>query len=322
MSATAASWADRVRSGIPQADMPAGNQQPPAGASFKPGKKKEFSCPCSGILLVMLGNYGWIEADRDIDHPEAGRNAGRVFVHATDMSPQCFAGNRVKFYLYADDQGLGAEACEVEDAPPPSADAESFPALAPQGPVDATRGKRSVKRMEKPHMRACAPEFVPAEVNPVEALNSSSWQLTAEEEIYESRGMQRRVNMCEIIDELFSDGSDDEEEPVLSAALLKLKASAASASVSAKADVEDFSSNKSTESGEEESSLGNVEEDSGDESNLVITPPPGLEGWRSGTSCQGFRPPPGLPEPQAVFASDLQGPTVPVPPWRRAACCQ
>ena len=64
------------------------------------------TCPCSGILLVMLGNYGWIQAEGDIDHPEASRNGGRVFVHSSDMSSACVPGDRVKFYLYVDEQGL------------------------------------------------------------------------------------------------------------------------------------------------------------------------------------------------------------------------
>mmetsp|Transcript_29269 Transcript_29269/g.67386 ORF Transcript_29269/g.67386 Transcript_29269/m.67386 type:complete len:323 (+) Transcript_29269:184-1152(+) len=322
MSATtatpcSASWADRVRSGVSQVDMP------DVPATFKPGTKKELSCACSGILLVMLGNYGWIEADGEIDHPEAGRNAGRIFVHASDMSAACRAGARVTFYLYADSQGLGAEVCEVEEAPP-VVDAESFPALAQPGPTTkAFRGKRSIDRTEESTMRACATEFVPAEIKRAEVpLDLLAHDLTppqaAAEELHGA--WQPRVNMCEIIDEMFSDGSDDEDEPVISPTLLKLKASVASAAFRSKEQAEDLASTKSTESGEEDS-LAN-EDDSGDEFHPTIARPPGLEGWRPGAPYQGFRPPPGLPEPQEAVPIARGLEVSSLPPWRRApACC-
>lgn len=63
----------------------------------------------------MLGHYGWIMALDDIEHPDAKRNGGRVYVSARDVEEgmPLQAGDLVDFSLYVDRQGLGAEACRL-----------------------------------------------------------------------------------------------------------------------------------------------------------------------------------------------------------------
>merc|ERR1719229_523356 len=90
---------------------------PPPSASPSPpplcGPRGTRQRRCRGEVLVMLGHYGWIAAAEDIDHPDADKNGGRIYVHKRDANGPLLAGDVVDFYLYADGQGLGAEACRV-----------------------------------------------------------------------------------------------------------------------------------------------------------------------------------------------------------------
>lgn len=92
-------------------------------AALQPAARGERKCTCHGEFLVMLGHYGWIMALDEIDHPDVGQNGGRIYVHKRDLLHNTVlpsAGDRVVFYLYADDQGLGAEACRLAESEPGS----------------------------------------------------------------------------------------------------------------------------------------------------------------------------------------------------------
>jgi len=62
---------------------------------------------------MNLGQYGWILPLQAIDHPAALRYQGWVYVDAHDMRKGAVVrrGDHVSFYLYADEDGLGAEDC-------------------------------------------------------------------------------------------------------------------------------------------------------------------------------------------------------------------
>eukprot|EP00435_Cladocopium_sp_Y103_P040385 s2984_g11.t1 len=52
--------------------------------------------PRQGIITTWRGTYGWIEADKAVDHPEAGRNHGQIFLHIKDFQGEAVkAGIRV-----------------------------------------------------------------------------------------------------------------------------------------------------------------------------------------------------------------------------------
>jgi len=141
------SWADIVKGNDSSANAP----QP-----LQPAKKGERRCFCQGEILVMLGHYGWILSFNDIDHPDVGKTGGRIYVHKKDVidAKQPVAGDVVSFYLYADEQGLGAECCELEQSalPTMNADAPEFqPACQLQ---DAS--------CAKPSWNVNAYEFVPS----------------------------------------------------------------------------------------------------------------------------------------------------------------
>merc|ERR1740138_1892353 len=69
---------------------------------LKPGPRGTRQCKCRGEVLEMKGNYGWIEAFKDLDHPDAGKHGGHVYVHKRDSRDTLLAGDIVEFYLYAD----------------------------------------------------------------------------------------------------------------------------------------------------------------------------------------------------------------------------
>mmetsp|Transcript_45587 Transcript_45587/g.126521 ORF Transcript_45587/g.126521 Transcript_45587/m.126521 type:complete len:593 (+) Transcript_45587:48-1826(+) len=66
-----------------------------------------------GQVIAWKGNYGWIASDTRIDHPDAKRHDGAVYVHARDTEGgvELQLGQRVSFRTYVDNEGIGA--CEV-----------------------------------------------------------------------------------------------------------------------------------------------------------------------------------------------------------------
>eukprot|EP00929_Paragymnodinium_shiwhaense_P002247 TRINITY_DN10244_c0_g1_i1.p1 TRINITY_DN10244_c0_g1~~TRINITY_DN10244_c0_g1_i1.p1 ORF type:complete len:248 (+),score=30.72 TRINITY_DN10244_c0_g1_i1:87-830(+) len=67
-----------------------------------------------GRVIEWKGQYGWIEPQVVIEHPELSKNKNRIFIHAEDCLPKwrnLAVGSLVEFHLYSDGQGLGAEEC-------------------------------------------------------------------------------------------------------------------------------------------------------------------------------------------------------------------
>jgi cold shock CspA family protein len=97
----------------------------------------------------MLGHYGWILPLEDIDHPASAHTDGKVYIHKRDIADgtQLAEGDVVGFYLYSDDQGLGAEEARCLE----KATAKSFNASALEF-VPKSQG-----------MNSNAYEFVPAD---------------------------------------------------------------------------------------------------------------------------------------------------------------
>jgi len=83
---------------------------------LRPAPKGSRWCLCAGEVLFMAGHYGWLTTDSIIEHPSAGKNGGRIYVHQRDVasSVTLVEGDKVVFYLYVDDQGLGAEECRLQ----------------------------------------------------------------------------------------------------------------------------------------------------------------------------------------------------------------
>jgi len=142
---------------------------------LRPAVSGTHRCLCTGEFLVMLGHYGWIMSLQDIDHPEADRHGGRIYLRATDLRPGCTPkqGDEVTFFLYADENGLGAEDCYCTHDPHP-----------PQPPAPPrqhgySRPKKSWGSLAqhtetRKYMSAAAKEFVPTVLVPLNADDGTS----------------------------------------------------------------------------------------------------------------------------------------------------
>jgi len=144
-----------------------------AQPALKPAMRGERRGCWWGEILVMLGHYGWIMAFDEIDHPDAGKTAGRIYVHKRDVMKgvSLVQGDIVSFYLYADDKGLGAECCRLEqgasagqcanrDECVPVVDSFCQPVEAPIFLADAD-GFVPSGAYQPPSWNVCAADFVP-----------------------------------------------------------------------------------------------------------------------------------------------------------------
>jgi len=127
------SWADIVKGDVASsvASQTVEDTAPKETAqhSLQPAARGTYLCRCLGEVLVMLGHYGWIKPAQEIDHADSGKNGGRIYVHKRDIKSDAklAQGDVVSFYLYSDDQGLGAEYCQLKERP-----ASEFRADAPE----------------------------------------------------------------------------------------------------------------------------------------------------------------------------------------------
>merc|ERR1719199_634027 len=64
----------------------------------------------------MLSHYGWLMVYGNVDDPSVENHGSDVYIHKDDVvdGESLCPGDIVKFYLYVDDMGLGAEMCQVE----------------------------------------------------------------------------------------------------------------------------------------------------------------------------------------------------------------
>jgi len=166
-TATKRTWADIVKgcATSEQADFAIDLDELKDGPVLKPGKRGERRCFCQGEILVMLGHYGWIMTFDPIDHPDVWKTGGRVYVHKRDLpkGQSVSQGDTVSFYLYSDDQGLGAECCRVDKCASSGleADANEFvPSAWKDTPLTSTWNVGAVEFVPS-SFNAHAAEFVP-----------------------------------------------------------------------------------------------------------------------------------------------------------------
>lgn len=129
---------------------------------LRPAAHGTHRCLCTGEFLVMLGHYGWIMALQDIDHSEADRHGGRIYLRSSDLRPGYTPkqGDEVTFFLYADENGLGAEDCfSTHDPHPPQP--PTPPRKLGYSRPKTNWGTRAQHPETKTFMNAGAKEFVP-----------------------------------------------------------------------------------------------------------------------------------------------------------------
>lgn len=136
---------------------------------IKPAERGSRQSPTCGELLVLLGHYGWIgNFEDEIDHQELERHAGRVYVSRDDLakgSSMPKVGDKVDFFLYLDEQGLGAEdcriaGCQATEAPAMRAEAQEFVPLLDHDDFDSDSDSDYEDDFET--LNPEAEEFVPS----------------------------------------------------------------------------------------------------------------------------------------------------------------
>jgi len=64
----------------------------------------------TGSVVDWKDNYGWIKAHKEVDHEAASMRDGKIYVNKRDAEGTTLeVGMNVKFYVYLDPSGLGAE---------------------------------------------------------------------------------------------------------------------------------------------------------------------------------------------------------------------
>lgn len=68
-----------------------------------------------GTVIGWRGSFGWVRATTPLNHPEAAKHSGKIFLHRSDVEGESRIknGTTVSFFLYSDESGLGAQGCRV-----------------------------------------------------------------------------------------------------------------------------------------------------------------------------------------------------------------
>eukprot|EP00747_Dinoflagellata_sp_TGD_P166669 gnl/TRDRNA2_/TRDRNA2_189815_c0_seq1.p1 gnl/TRDRNA2_/TRDRNA2_189815_c0~~gnl/TRDRNA2_/TRDRNA2_189815_c0_seq1.p1 ORF type:complete len:351 (-),score=77.68 gnl/TRDRNA2_/TRDRNA2_189815_c0_seq1:97-1149(-) len=74
-------------------------------------RERVTTAKVQGQVLEWKGSHGWLKPDAPISHEKASRREGKVYVNKKDLvgMEEVTVGQKVSFYAYADDSGLGAE---------------------------------------------------------------------------------------------------------------------------------------------------------------------------------------------------------------------
>ena len=74
-----------------------------------------------GTIEKWSGNFGWVVASTPVQHPEAAKHGGKIYLNAQDFEGNAALlknGAKVNFICYADGNGLGAQQCKVTSTAP------------------------------------------------------------------------------------------------------------------------------------------------------------------------------------------------------------
>lgn len=273
------SWAQLVK--------PESKQEANAKEIIKPARRGSLLRSCQGEVLKMLSNYGWLMVYGTIDHPSAEKHGGDVYIHKDDIvdGVTLCAGDIVSFYLYVDDQGLGAEMCRVEEKATSSLNPNALE-FVPSGVQISSPEENSIK-----HGRFHFTKVVDVHpTSPIEDVAAKAVVLGDVRIGWESEP----VVVDEVADDMFmrlanvfsSDDEDSEDEAVYepAKACKTQRARAASSDGSTCGDATSDSEDDLADTSSGEAS---------DSESLSDRLPPGM------TMPLHFRPPPGL---EAVLA--------------------
>jgi hypothetical protein len=90
----------------------AGNTEPEAAPRSRVSETR-----CIGLVIEWRGYMGWIQPLTKIEHELASKHKGRVYLNQKDVAAaggrKVKEGSIVDFFVYTDNDGLGAEECQV-----------------------------------------------------------------------------------------------------------------------------------------------------------------------------------------------------------------
>lgn len=69
--------------------------------------------PVDGEVVEWKDNFGWLRTSEPFDHPAAKRRGGKIYVSRDDLTGTAIEGAKVRFHIYEDPAGLGAEDAQV-----------------------------------------------------------------------------------------------------------------------------------------------------------------------------------------------------------------
>jgi cold shock CspA family protein len=120
----------------------------------KPGQRVPVSSiRMIGKLMEWKGKFGWIVPSTPINHPEARKHGGKVYLSQIDVEAEISGvGATVSFLVYADGTGLGAMHCRPAGVPgvarsiQKSCGRPSMPGLAHSGSAAAANHMATAQR--------------------------------------------------------------------------------------------------------------------------------------------------------------------------------
>jgi cold shock CspA family protein len=271
------SWAQLVK--------PESKQEANAKEIVKPARRGSLLRSCQGEVLKMLNNYGWLMVYGTIDHPSAQKHGGDVYIHKDDImdGEELSSGDIVTFFLYADEQGLGAEMVRVEQkAPVPKYNAKAAAFVPSQSGCNA----KAVPFVPSGFsMNVSANEFVMPSVWPQPVVMPRAWAQPVDPEVDQAEigGM---TDVFKRLSQVFAcdDEEAEQEYDVDMASIIAKKLPSSDGST------HDQSSDGSSSHGE--TSSDGSDSDIDDEFEMLaewtMRCPPGMP------LPANFRPPPGL----------------------------
>jgi len=79
-------------------------------------RTKVLAARVTGTIVELKPKFGWIQPDAPINHPEATKRKGKVYLSFSDLEGAVPAvGDKVNFFVYSDGTGLGAMNCKTGD---------------------------------------------------------------------------------------------------------------------------------------------------------------------------------------------------------------
>lgn len=83
------------------------------GPGHKLPRTRVTENPVLGEVLEWKGKYGWIRPSEQVQHAQADRREGKIFVSQQDLvgTSELVPGRLCQFQIFSDPSGLGAEEC-------------------------------------------------------------------------------------------------------------------------------------------------------------------------------------------------------------------